>query len=208
MQLVRACIRLGHYPGIWKTAKGIVIPKAGKSNYSKVRACRIICLLDVISKLVEQTAGYLIADHLERKKGLHEGQYGSCKRRSCIDTVVVLMNRTEQAWGERKIARALFMDVNSAFNKISKVHLDKRMEELELEPDLIRCTDSFMTGHQVKLVLDREIGDACAVDTGIPQGSPAAPILFVIYLSGIFNEVEKQFQMSRAYPSWKLLLGV
>jgi hypothetical protein len=75
-QLVRACIRLGHHPELWKTAKGIVIPKAGKPDYSKVRAYRVICLLDVISKLVERTAGNLIADHLERKKGLHEGQYG------------------------------------------------------------------------------------------------------------------------------------
>jgi len=28
------------------------------------------------------------------------------------------------------------------------------------------------------------------VDTGIPQGSPAAPVLFVTYLSGIFDAVE------------------
>ena len=37
-QLVRACIRLGFHPGIWKTAKGVVIPKPGKPDYSKVRA--------------------------------------------------------------------------------------------------------------------------------------------------------------------------
>jgi hypothetical protein len=151
----------------------------------------VICLLDVISKLVERTAGHLIADHLERKKGLHEGQYGCCKRRSCIDAVAVLMNRTEQAWHEKRIAGALFMDVKSAFNNVSKAHLGKRMEALELEPDLIRWTDSFMTSRQVKLVLDGEIGDASPVDTGIPQGSPAAPILFVTYLSGIFDEVER-----------------
>jgi hypothetical protein len=95
VQLVRACIRLGHHPEIWKTAKGIVIPNAGKPDYSRVRAYRVICLLNVISKLVERTAGYLIADHLEWKKGLHEGQYRYRKRRSCIDTVAVLMNRTQ-----------------------------------------------------------------------------------------------------------------
>ena len=68
------CIRLGHHPELWKTAKGIVIPKPGKPDYSKVRAYRVICLLDVISKLVERMVGHLIADHLERKKVLHEGQ--------------------------------------------------------------------------------------------------------------------------------------
>jgi len=35
-QLVRACIRLGFHPGIWKTEKGVVIPKPGKPDYSKV----------------------------------------------------------------------------------------------------------------------------------------------------------------------------
>jgi len=36
-QLVRTCIRLGVHPGIWKTARGVVIPKPGKPDYSKVR---------------------------------------------------------------------------------------------------------------------------------------------------------------------------
>ena len=55
----------------------------------------MICLLDIISKLVERMAGHLIADHLERKKGLHERQYGCHKRRSCIDVAAVLMNQTQ-----------------------------------------------------------------------------------------------------------------
>ena len=70
-QLVRACIRVGHHPKLWKMAMGVVIPKPGKPDYSKVRAYRVMSLLDVVSKLVERTAAHLIADHLERKRGLH-----------------------------------------------------------------------------------------------------------------------------------------
>jgi len=101
------------------------------------------------------------------------------------------MNRTQQTWGEKKIAGALFMDVKSAFNNVNKVLLGKRMEALELEPDLIRWTHNFMTGRKVKLVLDGKAWDASPINTGIPQGSPVAPILFVTYLSGIFDEVER-----------------
>jgi len=189
-QLVRACIRLGHHPRIWKTAKGIVIPKPGKPDYSRIRAYRVISLLDVIAKLVERMAAHLIADHLERSKGLHEGQFGCRKRRSCVDAVATLMNRTQQEWDNKRVAGALFMDVKSAFNNVSKAHLGRRMEALGLEPDLIRWTTSFMPDRQVKIVLDGEMGEATPVDTGIPQGSPVAPILFTTYLSGIFDEVE------------------
>ena len=189
-QLVRAYIRLGYHPKLWKTAKGVVIPKPGKPDYTKVRAYRVISLLDVISKLVERTAANLIADHLERKRGLHDGQYGCRKRRSSVNAVAVLTNRTQQAWTAKKVAGALLIDVKSAFNNVSKTHLGKRMEALGVEPDLIRWTGSFMSDRQVKLVLDGKAGEANPVDTGIPQGFPAAPILFVTYLSGIFDEVE------------------
>ena len=90
----------------------------------------MISLLEFISKLLERTAGHLIADHLERTRGLHEGQYGCRKPRSCIDTVAVLMNRTERAWAGKKVAGALFMDVKSVFNNVSKVLLGQRMEML------------------------------------------------------------------------------
>ena len=139
---------------------------------------------------MERTAAHLIADHLERKRALHEGQYGCRKRRSCVDAVAVLINHTQHAWAAKKVAGALFMDVKSAFNNVNKAHLGKRMQALGIEPDLIQWTGSFMSDRQVKLVLDGKVGEANPVDTGIPQGSPVAPILFTTYLSGIFDKVE------------------
>ena len=82
------------------------------------------------------------------------------------------------------------MYVKSAFNNVSRAHLGRRMESLRIEPDLIRWTSSFMSDREVKLVLDGQMGQAKPVNTGIPQGSPVAPILFITYLSGIFDEVE------------------
>jgi len=164
-QLVRACIRLGHHPKLWKTAKGVVIPKLGKPDYSRVHAYRVISPLDIVSKLVERTAAYLIADHLERKRGLHDGQFGCRKRRSCVDAVAVLMNRTQRPWNEKKVAGALFMDVKSAFNNVSKALLGRRMETLGIEPDLVQWTGSFMSDRQVKLVLD---GKTCEASEPLP----------------------------------------
>jgi len=92
--------------------------------------------------------------------------------------------------GSEEGGSALFMDVKAAFNNVNNTHLGKRMQALGIGPDLIRWTSSFMSDCQVKLVLDRKTGKANPVDTGIPQGSPVAPILFTTYLSGIFDKVE------------------
>jgi len=137
-QLVQACIWLGHHPKLWKMAKGVIIPKPGRPDYSKVRAYRVISLLDVVSKLIECTVAHLIADHLECKCGLHNGQFRCHKRQSCIDAVAVLMNQTQQAWNNKRTAGTLFMDVKLAFNNVSKTYLGRRMEVQSIKPDLIR----------------------------------------------------------------------
>jgi len=44
----------------------------------------------------------------------------------------------------------------------------------------------------VQLVID---GFTCSnreIITGVPQGSPVSPILFIIYLSGVFNSIEER----------------
>ena len=115
-----------------------------------------------------------------------------------VDPVVVLINRTEQAWGRGKVAGTLLMDVQSAFDDTSKGLLAKRLKELGVESDLIQWTVSFMAGWKLKLVLDGLEEEARDMETGIPQGSPAAPILFIACLSGIFGEVERRYEGVKA----------
>jgi len=107
-----------------------------------------------------------------------------------VDAVAVLMNRTQQAWQGKRVAGALMMDVKSAFNNVSRPVPSRRLVELGIEPDLVRWTDSFMSDRKVRLVLEGREGEEHRVETGVPQGSPVAPILFTAYLSGIFDQVE------------------
>ena len=84
------------------------------------------------------------------------------------------------------------MGVKSAFNNVSRGHLVERMTQLKVEPDLIRWTEDFMSDRKVRLVLNGQEGMDHDVDTGTPQGPPASPILFTIYLSGLFAHVERE----------------
>jgi len=52
--------------------------------------------------------------------------------------VAALMNRTQQTWEGKKVAGVLLMDVKSAFKNVNRPVLSRRLEELGIEPDLIR----------------------------------------------------------------------
>jgi ribonuclease HI len=188
--LARQCFRLGVHPQTWKTARGILLRKQDKHDYTLVKAYRVISLLNCLGKVVEKLAAEAIASHCEATQALHLGQMGSRRRRSAVDAVACLIQRVHQEWAQKQLAAALFMDVKGAFDHVSSSKLVERMRELRVDGDLVRWTWSFLADRKVQLVID---GFQCAEQpvTGVPQGSPVSPILFVIYLSGVFHAIEE-----------------
>lgn len=190
--LTRQCFRLGTHPPAWKIAKGILLRKANKADYTLVRAYRVISLLNCMGKIVEKVAAEAISEFCEATGALYRGQMGSRKNRCAIDAVACLIQEVHKGWSLRQLAAALFIDVKGAFDHVDPVRLAQRMRELEVDEDLIRWVQSFLTDRRVQLIIDGHHGAEHSVQSGIPQGSPVSPILFAIYLSGIFEEIERK----------------
>ena len=150
----------------------------------------MIALLDSLGKLVDKKAAHLIADQFEQGRKLHESQYG-CRRRRCASMRWLPSSVTPSSSCNRKhIAGALLMDFKSAFNNVRRGHLVERMMPLGVENDLVRWSESFMSQRKVRLCINGQEGADHEVNTGIPQGSSASPILFAVYMSGLFGSVE------------------
>ena len=192
--LVRQCLRLGVHPHSWKTARGILLKKpssAVKRDYSMVKAYRVISLLNCLGKVVEKVAADAISSYCEAAGVLHRGQMGSRRRRSAIDAVACLIQEVHGAWAEKQLAGALLMDVKGAFDHVAAPKLTDRMLELGIDGDLVRWTRSFLADRKVQLVVDGFQCPEKPISTGVPQGSPASPILFIIYISRVFHVIEE-----------------
>jgi len=71
-------------------------------------------------------------------------------------------------------------------------HLVRRLELMGIEPEICRWAESFMADRNVRIVIDGTERQDGVVETGIPQGSPVSPILFAVYISGVFEEAERK----------------
>ena len=116
---------------------------------------------------------------------------GGRKERSAIDAVAILVHAVQRGWDDKKLVVALFMDVKGAFDHVSKGQLIARMVELGIDGDSVLWTRSFLTDRKVQLVIDGHESRERKIETGIPHGSPVSPILFLIYISGVFDQVTK-----------------
>ena len=100
---------------------------------------------------------------------LHRGQYDCRKRRSCVDAVAVMLDRARTAWGERKIAGALLMDVKSAFNNVARGHLVRRLESMALNQT---CVAGYRA-YDLRIVIDGTEGQGCG--GGYPARTTCTP---------------------------------
>ena len=166
--LILQCFNQGSHLKTWKKAKGILLRKPNKSDYSITKSYRVISLLNCLGKVAEKVAATAIANFCEANELLHKGQFGCRKRRSAIDAVAKLIYTAEKAWSQKKLLGALFMDVKGAFDYVVKERLLQRMTELGIPQFLIKWTESFLTDRQAQLVID---GFTCSLkdtNSGVP----------------------------------------
>ena len=189
--MVYHAIRLGYHPTEWKKARGILLEKGGKRDFRLVRSYQVISLLNCIGKVVEKVVAMELSGYCESYSTLYLGQMGGRKERSAIDAVAALVHRVQEKWEDKKLAAALFMDVKEAFDHVSKRQLLTRMIELGIDGDLVTWTGSFLIDRKVQLVIDGHDNKEKEIETGIPQGFPVSPILFLIYISGVFNKISE-----------------
>jgi hypothetical protein len=58
------------------------------------------------------------------------------------------------------------------------------------DKNLVEWVDSFMSDRLVEITIAGDMGEAIATNTGLPQGSPVSPILFLIYIADLATLVE------------------
>ena len=121
---------------------------------------------------------------------LHADQMGGRSGRSAVDAVMALVHDVQQAKCNGIVLSALFVDVKGAFDHVSRTQLLLILQSLGLPPAVLSWTDSFLSDRKLGLAFDGQRQPLQQINTGIPQGSPISPILFLFYLTNLFKDLK------------------
>jgi hypothetical protein len=121
---------------------------------------------------------------------LHLDQIGGHPQRSPIDTAIALTHDVEMGDSKCLTMTTLFLDVRGAFDNVSSTRLTSTMRQLGCPMPVVSWCRSFLTGRSMALSFDGRTDIQWPMATGIPQGSPASPILFLIYLHPMFDSLQ------------------
>jgi len=169
----------------------VVIPKPNKPDYSIPKAYRPVALLNCLGKILEKMMAGRLAYLSEAHQLLHKDQIGGRPQRSAIDAALALAHEIDNAKHTKDEVSILLMDVRGAFDNVAKIRLLNTMKQLGFPTPIIHWTDSFLSSRYTALAFDGQREEMQSVQTGIPQGSPVSPILFLIYLQPLFDDLQK-----------------
>lgn len=182
-RLYQRCLELSHFPAAWKRAEVVMLPKVGKRDRSLVSSWRPIALLSCISKGLERIFARRIAWAALTKGILSSTHGGALPRRSATDLICALMHEIETALAEGKVVTMVTSDVKGAFDALLKKRLLREMRQFGFDIKLLRLVDSFLTDRKARVRFEGVRTDYTMLNCGTPQGSPASPVLFMIYLA-------------------------
>ncbi|CAJ2645491.1 unnamed protein product [Trifolium pratense] len=187
-ELERACSAeiKGYHPKCWKQAKGVILRKSSKPDYSMPKAYRVISLLNYLGKVSERILAKRLSYLAEISQLLDPTQIGGRLTKSPVDTALLLTNEVETNRQIRRVTSTLFLDVKGAFDHVSRNQLLEQMKKIRLPTSLISWVASFLDQRVLQLSFNGETESFKSVETGIPQGSPISPILFLIYIRDQF----------------------
>jgi Reverse transcriptase (RNA-dependent DNA polymerase)/Endonuclease-reverse transcriptase len=192
-QAISNCLAGGSLPLKYKESTTVVLRKDGKKDYSLPSSYRPIALENTLAKVIEKILADRISSTAEEHALLPWNQMGARKQRSTLSAVGLLTSCVQTAWKARPgcVVSMLSLDLAGAFDNVSHERLLWILERKGFPKWLIQVISSFLTGRRTRIAFTGYESEWIQTQTGIPQGSPLSPILFLFFISELLAEFQR-----------------
>ncbi|KAF8626424.1 hypothetical protein AX15_004886 [Amanita polypyramis BW_CC] len=112
-------ITSGIWPGEFKIADMVVMPKPNKLHYETPKDFRPIALLDCVGKLISKISAERLQEDTVKHDLLHTLQFGGVKQWSTTDTGVFLTEWAKQARDKNLFTSVLALDMLQCFPSLN-----------------------------------------------------------------------------------------
>lgn len=166
----------------FKEAVTVVLRKDHQGTYTVPKAYRPIALLNTLGKAMESVLAKRISYLAQEYHLLPKTHIGGRKITSTEHGIHLTLEKIHNAWvSNQPIVSMLFLDVSGAFDNVSHSRLIHNLRKRGLPMVLINWIKDFLTDRKTSIKLPKYHFPEFKVETGIPQGSPLSPILYLFY---------------------------
>jgi len=101
-----------------------------------------------------------------------------------------IVDGVHTAWSRKACASLLQLDITGAFDRVDWNWLFTTLRDLRFERKLIFWLISYIYRRTAQLLFDSGLSAPQDITQGIPQGSPLLAILFILFISTLYEKLK------------------
>ena len=191
--LINSIIRDRKVPKDWEESYIINLYK-GKGDALVRGNYRGLKLLEHVMKVLERVVEMEIRSSIT----IDDMQFGFMPGRGTTDAIFIVRQLQEKFLAKKKNLYLAFVDLEKAFDRVPRQILWWAMRKLGIDEWIIQLVQAMYCEVKSKVRVDNCFSDSFNVNVGVHQGSALSPLLFIIVLETLSQEL-------RTGCSWELL---
>ena len=192
VKLFRASLETGVVPQDFRDAT--VVPLHNKGGRDKSENYRPIGLTGIVGKMLESIVKDNIVAFFDENYLIRDSQHGFTSGRSCLTNLLDFMEEITRELDNGNCVDVVYLDFAKAFDKVPHKRLLSKLEAHGVTGNVLRRIDGWLSNRRQKVSVEGELSEWAEVKSGLPQGSVLGPLLFLVYINDIDENILSKFE--------------